>query len=148
MKIKFKNFLGTIESFFRNDATVPRNYQFQDRDGTISDDTDLASKQDKALPIESFTTSLLFDSDDETFQTGGSHSFTLQSIGNVNGVGKIVKLNNPVSASFSSDFILVDGSNPDVSATKLNIIVMLFQDSYNGAGSNKVLYKIIQQTSV
>jgi hypothetical protein len=45
MKIKFKNFLGTIESFLRNDATVARNYQFQDRDGTIADNTDLALKQ-------------------------------------------------------------------------------------------------------
>lgn len=42
MKIKFKNFLGTIESFFRTDATAPRTYQFQDRDGTIIDDTDFS----------------------------------------------------------------------------------------------------------
>lgn len=44
MKIIFKNFLGTVQSFLRNDATVVRNYQFQDRDGTIADDTDLALK--------------------------------------------------------------------------------------------------------
>lgn len=102
----------------------------------------------KAIPLDAFTTSLLFDADDETFQTGGTHSFTLQASGNINGVGKMVKLNNPVSASFSSDFILMEGSNATVSATKLNIIVMLFQDNYDGVGTNKVIYKIIQQTSV
>ncbi len=41
MKIKFKNFLATIESFIRNDATAVRTYQFQDRNGTIADDTDI-----------------------------------------------------------------------------------------------------------
>lgn len=148
MKIKFKNFLGTIESFFRTDATAPRTYQFQDRDGIIADNTDLSILQIKAIPINTFATLLLFDADEETFHTGGTHSFTLQSTGNINGVGKIIKLNAPVSASFSSDFILMEGSNATVSATKLNIIVMLFQDSYDGAGTNKVLYKIIQQTSV
>ncbi len=44
MKIKFKNFLGTIESFFRTDATGVRTYQFQDRDGIIADNTDLFNK--------------------------------------------------------------------------------------------------------
>jgi hypothetical protein len=49
MKIKFKNFLGSIESFFRNDNTDVRTYQFQNRDGTIADDTDLGLKLDKNI---------------------------------------------------------------------------------------------------
>ncbi len=116
--------------------------------GFTNDSVDNSIYQLKELPIHYFSTSLLFDADDETFQTGGTHSFTLQATGNINGVGKIVKLNTPVSSSFSSDFVLMEGSNPTTSATKLNIIVMLFQDSYDGAGTNKVLYRIIYQTSV
>ena len=44
-KINFKNALNTIISFFTNANTVARTYTFQDRDGTIADDTDLATKQ-------------------------------------------------------------------------------------------------------
>jgi ribosomal protein L22 len=43
-RLKFKNFANTIVSFFRTDATSARVYQFQDRNGTIADDTDLAAK--------------------------------------------------------------------------------------------------------
>ncbi len=41
-KINFKNALNTITSFFTNANTVARTYLFQDRDGTIADDTDIA----------------------------------------------------------------------------------------------------------
>lgn len=43
-KINFKNALNTITSFFTNFNTVARTYTFQNRDGTIADDTDLALK--------------------------------------------------------------------------------------------------------
>ena len=43
-KINFKNALNTITSFFTNSNTAARTYTFQDRDGTIADDADLAGK--------------------------------------------------------------------------------------------------------
>lgn len=43
-KINFKNALNTITSFFTNANTVARTYTFQDRNGTIADDTDLGLK--------------------------------------------------------------------------------------------------------
>ncbi len=43
-KINFKNALNTITSFFTNANTAARTYTFQDRDGTIADNTDLAGK--------------------------------------------------------------------------------------------------------
>jgi len=46
-KINFKNVLNTITSFFTNSNTVTRTYTFQDRNGTIADDTDLSGKVDK-----------------------------------------------------------------------------------------------------
>lgn len=49
-KINFKNALNTITSFFTNANTVARTYTFQDRNGTIADDTDLALKADLAGP--------------------------------------------------------------------------------------------------
>lgn len=45
-KINFKNVLNTFTSFFTNSNTASRTYTFQDRNGTIADDTDLALKLD------------------------------------------------------------------------------------------------------
>ena len=47
-KINFKNVANTFTSFFTNSNTDARTYTFQDRDGTIADNTDLALKWDKA----------------------------------------------------------------------------------------------------
>lgn len=56
LKINFKNVADTITSFFTNTNTVARTYTFQDRDGTIADDTDLALKADAtSLHNESHT---------------------------------------------------------------------------------------------
>jgi hypothetical protein len=43
-KINFKNVANTFTSFFTNSNTASRTYTFQDRNGTIADDTDLATK--------------------------------------------------------------------------------------------------------
>lgn len=45
-KINFKNALNTFTSFLTNSNTAARTYTFQNRDGTIADNTDLAGKQD------------------------------------------------------------------------------------------------------
>lgn len=45
-KINFKNAANTFTSFFTNTNSAIRTYVFQDRNGTIADDTDLAAKQD------------------------------------------------------------------------------------------------------
>src|SRR6185369_6575304 len=44
-KINFKNAANTFTSFFTNTNTAARTYTFQDRDGTIADNTDLSGKQ-------------------------------------------------------------------------------------------------------
>lgn len=44
-KIDFKNVANTFTSFFTNSNSAARSYTFQNRDGTIADDTDLAGKQ-------------------------------------------------------------------------------------------------------
>lgn len=49
-KINFKNVLNTFTSFFTNSNTASRTYTFQDRNGTIADDTDLELKAPRASP--------------------------------------------------------------------------------------------------
>lgn len=44
LKIMFKNVADTFTSYFTNTNTASRTYTFQDRNGTIADDTDLALK--------------------------------------------------------------------------------------------------------
>lgn len=49
-KINFKNAANTFTSFLTNSNTAARTYTFQNRDGTIADDTDLALKANLASP--------------------------------------------------------------------------------------------------
>jgi len=44
-KINFKNAANTFTSFFTNSNTAARTYTFQDRDGTMADNTDIAGRQ-------------------------------------------------------------------------------------------------------
>jgi len=56
-KINFRNAANTFTSFFTNTNSAARTYTFQDRDGTIVDNTDLALKANLISP--SFTTPTL-----------------------------------------------------------------------------------------
>jgi Chaperone of endosialidase len=49
-KINFRNAANTFTSFFTNANSAARTYTFQNRDGTIADDTDLALKAPLASP--------------------------------------------------------------------------------------------------
>jgi len=49
-KINFKNAADTFTNFLTNATTAARTYTFQDRDGTIADNTDLALKANIASP--------------------------------------------------------------------------------------------------
>lgn len=61
-KINFLNFLGTFTSYFQNTNTASRLYSFQDRDGTIADNTDLALKVDANASITGATkTKITYD---------------------------------------------------------------------------------------
>lgn len=47
-KINFKNAANTFTSFFTNANTAARTYTFQDRNGTIADDTDITGAKARA----------------------------------------------------------------------------------------------------
>ncbi len=79
MKINFKNALNTFISFFTNANTAARTYTFQDRDGTIADNTDLALKANLGS-ANVFTTNGALSTPvnklNGTWITGGSASTT------------------------------------------------------------------------
>lgn len=81
-KINFKNVANTFTSFFTNSNTAARTYTFQNRDGTILDDTDLGTinlalsvKQDSAPILTGLAATsiavdeLLYGSGINTFST-------------------------------------------------------------------------------
>lgn len=77
--INFKNALNTFISFFTNSNTAARTYTFQDRNGTISDDTDLGLKVDKssaAYTIKANNTSGTANVADQIFKDVASQSYT------------------------------------------------------------------------
>ncbi len=57
-KIDFKNAANTFTNFFTNATTAARTYTFQDRDGTVADNTDLALKAPLASPTFTGTVGL------------------------------------------------------------------------------------------
>jgi hypothetical protein len=61
-KINFKNAANSFTSFLQNTNTAARTYTFQDRDGTIADNTDLALKANLAANT---TLESLADASDE-----------------------------------------------------------------------------------
>lgn len=88
-KINFKNALNTFTSFFTNSNTASRTYTFQDRDGTIADNTDLATKENS---ITAGTTSQYFRGD-KTFQILDKTAVGLNNVDNVSDINK------PISAA-------------------------------------------------
>ena len=84
-KINFKNALNTFTSFFTNSNTAARTYTFQDRNGTIADDTDLALKVSKTsvpviiqLAVSDETTALTTGAGKVTFRM--PHAMTLTGV--------------------------------------------------------------------
>jgi hypothetical protein len=60
-KINFKNAANTFTSFFTNANTAARTYTFQDRDGTIADNTDITSAKARANHTGTQTASTISD---------------------------------------------------------------------------------------
>jgi hypothetical protein len=100
------------------------------------------------IPEEAFATELTFDQDkDLTTVSGGTRTFTLAESGHLNGVGIVAKINEPVAVNFPASFEALSGSD-DISTTDMNIIVMRYFEDYDGAGTEKVLYTIKNQTAI
>lgn len=99
-KINFKNVANTITSFFTNSNTVARTYTFQDRDGTIADNTDLALKANLISP--SFTTPTLGVASATSLNTGTTLNGTI-----------FAKSTNAVTLASSNHGLTVGGESND-----------------------------------
>lgn len=106
------------------------------------------SVQDGSVPLVPFSTVLTFNADkDFTTISGGTTTFTLASSGNLNGVAIVARINKPVAVNFPASFKAVSGSDT-ISTTDMNIIIFRYFDDYDGAGNDKVLYVVKNQTAV
>lgn len=100
------------------------------------------------LPIEAFDVVLTFDDNKELATvTGGTRAFTLAATNNINGIGIMAKVNNPVAVTFGAEFELGDGSST-IGTSNMNIITFHYFADYDGNGADKVIYFIKNQTSV
>jgi hypothetical protein len=78
-KIIFQDFDSLFTSFLYNANTAGRTYTFQDRDGTIADNTDLATKADKNLTLNRQTASY-------TLVAGDNGKLIEMNVGSANNV--------------------------------------------------------------
>jgi hypothetical protein len=99
----------------------------------------LQGKIDLTLTEGTYSEELVFSNYEEVFQENVTASFTLASSGNINGVGKILRLNTPTSVSFSADFEAHPDSE-DFDNTKLNLVYLMYYKNWDGVGGDKVIY--------
>jgi hypothetical protein len=102
-KINFKNVANTFISFFTNSNTAARTYTFQDRDGVIADDVDLALKADK---FNNFV--IVKSSSDFPTPSGGTHTLTDNVTYRINGS---ITLTNTLTFGLSNTVIGIDKSD-------------------------------------
>ena len=150
---------GSTTKTYLNGEVIAHNGVFDgvsnDEDTiTITDGTDTVtiefteSTSSGEIPLVDFDTELTFDYDkDLATVSGGTRTFTLAASGNLNGVGIVARINNPVAVNFPAGFEAIDGS-ATISTVNMNIIVFRYFDNYDGAGNDKVLYLVKNQTSI
>lgn len=120
---------------------------------TIGDGTSVSAAvtladHDDSIPLSAFASELTFSSDQELATvSGGTRTFTLAASGHKNGVGIIARINEPVAINFPASFVKSLKSD-DVSTTSMNMIYMLYKEDYDGAGNDKVLYSIVNETAI
>ena len=116
-KINFLNALDTFTSFLANANTAARTYTFQDRNGTIADDTDLAGKEDADVDIlKADTTDELSVGFTTTVEALASDTitpdFTKQSLKTRTTAGNIT-INNPSTGQGVMHIVFtIDASGP------------------------------------
>ena len=98
LKINFKNALNTFTSFFTNSNTAARTYTFQDRNGVIADDTDLAAKENLLVNSAGLRAAL----NDET-GTGAAVFATSPALTTPTGIlGSDITLNRVAGSTYST----------------------------------------------
>lgn len=96
----------------------------------------------KALKSGTYSSELTFSADEDVIKdgTGLTLSFTLAASGNINGKSKILRIINPTSVTFDSNFIPSEDSSA-FSSSELNVCVLTYYADYDGVGTERVVYK-------
>lgn len=124
LKINFKNVLNTFTSFFTNSNTASRTYTFQNRDGIIADDTDLAIANNQ-VAVETWSTNANYT----TLNTTAKRLIILQT-GTLT-LPRTITLTNP-SLSGQEVVIVASGSVTSTNyirvacSFKINVILNTF----------------------
>lgn len=155
-KINFSNNVGTQTSFLQNNNTALRMYTFQDRDGTVADDTDLATKVGKTgnetiAGIKTFSSSPLVPT-----ATAGDSSTKASNTEYVQGelanrvkaptsytAGNLVKYNSTTNELEDAGGTLGSKIDKPASATANNVAIFDVNKNVIDSGFNKSVLGII-----
>lgn len=137
-KINFRNVANTFTSFFTNSNTAARTYTFQNRNGTIADDTDLALKANLASPT--FTGTVVLPSTTSIDTVSATEISYLDGVSSSiqNQLNAKVNLNTLITAGIGNTFevdakgLIVAYSTVTQGALQANKI---YVDSINGVNS-------------
>ncbi len=123
-KINFKNVLNTFTSFFTNSNTASRTYTFQDRNGTIADDTDITSAKARANHTGTQTLSTISDAGTAAAKNFGTASGNVPENGaalsnsqtvETNASGKLITVAK--GTAYNKDFGTGTSNIPEIGAT-------------------------------
>lgn len=122
-KINFKNISNTFTSFFTNSNTASRTYTFQDRNGTIADDTDVTN----LYTIETWSTNANY-----------TVSSTTAKILIINQTGTLTTTRTLTLGTLPTGTIVLVCAGLSVTSV-INIDVV---GTFNNGGSSDILIKI------
>ena len=145
-KINFKNALNTFTSFFTNANTAARTYTFQDRDGTIADNTDISNRQPldatlTALAGLSTATGLVVQTGTDTFtkrQITGTTNYV--NVTNGGGVGNDINIGMSIGGNAPSGNIVDQNTAQTLTNKTLTDSTTYFQD--NADNTKKLQFEL------
>lgn len=99
------------------------------------------SGSSSSIAIGTYSSVFTFDVNEEVYKdaSGLDVSITLAASGNVNGILKILRIENPTSVTFDAIFER-SSLSADFLSDELNICTFVYFSDYDGAGTKKVVY--------
>jgi hypothetical protein len=141
-KINFKNAANTFTSFFTNTNTAARTYTFQDRDGTIADDTDLALKAPLASPTFTGTAAAPTAASGTNTTQLATTAFVQNAksvTGTASGTDTYTVTFAPVVTPAAGSLVAVRFTNANTGAATLNATAIVRKDGSTALSANDIL---------
>jgi predicted RecA/RadA family phage recombinase len=148
-KINFKNALNTITSFLTNANTVARTYLFQDRDGTIADDTDITAAKARGNHTGTQTASTVSDFNAAALtaapaETGGTVATLLHASTNK---GSLVDADEINGTNSANSFSLIRSTWTQVKAFLKTYFDTIYEPIGGGGGLSVEMLQIKDEKS-